>query len=120
MDGVRAGRQSGGFFEHGPEVDATFIAADDGGFGSMQLDLVKAELCGANQELPIRIEPHFVAAALRIPEHDLSDWRGAVSFREQRDVAIEIQRDPSLLIGLCRQSRDNLQQERHVLGGQLL
>ena len=33
-------------------------------------------------------------------------------------MAIEVQRDPSLLIGLCRQSRDDFQQERHVLGGE--
>ena len=118
LDGVRAGRQSGSFFEHGPQVDATFIAADDGGFGAMQLNLVKAELRGANQELSIRIETHFVAAAMRISQYDLSDRRWAVFLREHRDVAIEVQRDPSLLIGLCRQSRDNLQQERHVLGGQ--
>ena len=51
---VRAGRQRGGLVEHGPELDATFIAADAWGFGTMQLDLMKAELRGANQELPIR------------------------------------------------------------------
>ena len=64
MDRVRAGRQSGCFFEHGPEIDATFIAADDWGFGTIQLDLVKAELRRPNQELSIGIEPHFVAAAM--------------------------------------------------------
>ncbi len=88
MDGVRAGRQSGGFFEHGPQLDATFVTADDGGFGTMQLELVKAELHRTNQELSICVEPHFVAAAMRIPKHDLSDWRGAVSFREQRGKPI--------------------------------
>ena len=61
---VRADRQSGGSFDHGPEVDATFIPADDWGFGTMQLDLMKAELRRPNQELAIRSEPHFVAAAL--------------------------------------------------------
>lgn len=98
MDGVRAGRQSGSLFEHGPEVDATIIAANDGGFGTMQLELVKAELHRTNKELAIRVEPHFVAVALRIPQHDLSDRRGAVAFCEQCDPTIQVERDSSLLV----------------------
>ena len=64
LDGVRADRQNGHLCEHGPEIDAMLIATHDWGLGAMQFNCLKAELRGANQELSVRIEPHFVAAAM--------------------------------------------------------
>ena len=108
MDGVRAGFQCGTVGQHGPEINATLIAADDRRFGTVQLDFVKAELRGVNQETPIGVEPNFVAGALRVLQHDLSDGRWTVSFGKQRDASVEVQRDASILVGLGGKSWDDI------------
>ena len=114
LDGVRASFQCGTVGQYRPEINATIIATDDRRFGTVQLDFVKAELRGVNQETSIGVEPNFIAGALRVSQHDLSDGRGAVSLGQQRDAAIEVQRQASLLVGLGGESWDDIQQERQV------
>ena len=65
MHGVRADDDRRDFLDERPQIDATFVTADDRAFRSMQLELTEAELQRLDQELPIGVDADFLSEPLR-------------------------------------------------------
>ena len=102
------------FGEKGPEIVLTIVLTERWSNVAPQTDLAEAQLNGADEKSPVRVEPDLMASTAGIPMYQFGNVASIYRLRPNGHHAVQIHDDRSMVICSIGAMPDRRQQEINI------